>query len=235
MRIADLRREYTLAGLRRADLNPDPIAQFNRWFEDAAGARVGGRVRQFCIAAYKTLLQVGGVRPMDLNACTLATADGEGRPSARIVLLKGLDQRGFAFFSHYNSRKGRELAENPHAALVFYWADLERQVCVTGTVTRLSRDESEAYFRTRPKGSRLSAWATKQSEPVENRAALDQRWAKAQEQYPGDEVPMPEHWGGYLLSPQTIEFWQGRPSRLHDRFRYSRQPDNSWRIERLSP
>src|SRR5215471_15026131 len=115
MRIADLRREYTLAGLRRADLNPDPIVQFNRWFEDAAGARAGGRLRQFFIAAYKSLLQVGGVAPMDLNACTLATADREGRPSARVVLLKGLDQRGFAFFTHYNSRKGRELAENPHA------------------------------------------------------------------------------------------------------------------------
>ena len=172
---------------------------------------------------------------MDLNACTLATADREGRPSARVVLLKGLDPRGFTFFTHYNSRKGRELAENPHAALVFYWAELERQVCVSGTVSRLSREESETYFRTRPKGSRLSAWATKQSEPVENRAVLDARWAKAQAQYPGEDVPMPEHWGGYVLSPSSIEFWQGRPSRLHDRFRYLRQPDDSWRIDRLSP
>jgi pyridoxamine 5'-phosphate oxidase len=216
-------------------LDPDPIVQFNRWFEDAAGSRAGGRLRQWCIAAYKSLLQVSGTAPMDLNACTLATADREGRPSARIVLLKGLDQRGFSFFTHYNSRKGRELEENPNAALVFYWANLERQVCVTGTVARLSREESEAYFRTRPKGSRLSTWATKQSEPVENRAALDERWAKVQQQYPGDNVPMPENWGGYVLYPQTIEFWQGRPSRLHDRFRYCRQPDNSWRIDRLSP
>jgi pyridoxamine 5'-phosphate oxidase len=235
MALADIRREYTLAGLRRSDLDTDPIVQFNRWFAQATGARAGGRWRRFFIRLYKSLLLVTGTEPMDLNAATLATADRNGRPSARVVLLKGVDLRGFVFYTNYESHKGRELAENPRAALVFYWADQERQVCVTGTASKLSREESEAYFRSRPKGSRLAAWASRQSEVIAGRAVLEDRWKELHARHPGDDVPLPPYWGGYVLAPDRIEFWQGRPSRLHDRFRYSKQSDNTWRIERLSP
>ena len=171
----------------------------------------------------------------DVNAMTLATADKEGRPSARVVLLKGVDERGFIFFTNYDSRKGNELAENPQAALVFYWSDLERQVCVAGDVTRLPEAESEAYFKSRPRGSRIGAWASRQSEVVRDRTELEQKWQELEVQYPGEQVPKPPIWGGYILAPTRIEFWQGRPNRLHDRFRYSRQADKSWKIERLSP
>ena len=235
MGIADLRKEYNLAGLRREDLDADPIKQFRRWFDDAANARAGGRVRKFFIKLYKSVLQISGTEPMEVNAMTLATADKSGRPSARVVLLKGVDERGFIFFTNYDSRKGRELAENPNAALVFYWADLERQVCVTGEVKKISREESEVYFKSRPRGSRIGAWVSRQSEIIADRAALDQRWKEFDAKYPGEDIPMPPYWGGYVLSPQTIEFWQGRPSRLHDRFCYSEQANGTWRIERLSP
>src|ERR1044072_3299287 len=234
MGIADLRKEYTLAGLRREDLDSDPIKQFKRWFDDAANARAGGRARKFFIRLYKTVLQISGAEPMEVNAMTLATADKSGRPSARVVLLKGVDERGFIFFTNYDSRKGRELAENPNASLVFYWADLERQVCVTGAVTKVSREESEAYFKSRPRGSRIGAWVSYQSEIITDRAVLDQRQKELEAKYSGD-VPMPPNWGGFVLSPQTIEFWQGRPSRLHARFCYFKNPDGPWRIERLSP
>jgi pyridoxamine 5'-phosphate oxidase len=170
-----------------------------------------------------------------MNAMTLATADEQGRPSARIVLLKGVDRRGFIFYTNYDSRKGRELAGNPHAALVFYWGDQERQVCVAGEVQKLSREESEAYHNSRPRGSRIGAWASKQSEVVPDRAFLESQWAKYEAEFPGAEVPLPPYWGGYVLAPSRLEFWQGRPNRLHDRFRYARQPDDSWVIERLSP
>jgi pyridoxamine 5'-phosphate oxidase len=235
MAIADIRREYNLAGLRRGDLDADPVVQFKRWFDQATGARAGGRWRRFFIRLYKGLLLVTGTEPMDVNAATLATADKSGHPSARVVLLKGVDERGFIFFTNYESRKGQELAENPRAALVFYWADLERQVCAAGEVSKLSREESEAYFRTRPKGSRLAAWASRQSEVIAGRAVLEERYRELQARYPGEQVPMPPYWGGYALAPQRIEFWQGRPSRLHDRFRYLKQPDHTWRIERLAP
>ncbi|HPU56099.1 MAG TPA: pyridoxamine 5'-phosphate oxidase [Verrucomicrobiota bacterium] len=235
MSLADLRREYNFAGLRRADLDPDPIVQFNRWFEQAAGRTRAGRIRRALIAAYKALLQVTGNEPMDLNAVTLATANKDGQPSARIVLLKGLDARGFIFFTNYLSRKARELDQNPRAAMVFYWAGQERQVCVRGTVSKVPREESEAYFRSRPRGSRLAAWASHQSDVIENRAVLEERWAQLEKQYAGKDIPTPDFWGGYVLDPDYIEFWQGRPSRLHDRFRYIRQPDRTWRIERLSP
>ncbi|HPZ99550.1 MAG TPA: pyridoxamine 5'-phosphate oxidase [Phycisphaerae bacterium] len=169
------------------------------------------------------------------SAVTLATANKDGQPSARIVLLKGLDARGFIFFTNYLSRKARELDENPRAAMVFYWAGQERQVCVRGTVSKVPREESEAYFRSRPRGSRLAAWASHQSDVIENRAVLEERWAQLEKQYAGKDIPTPDFWGGYVLDPDYIEFWQGRPSRLHDRFRYIRQPDRTWRIERLSP
>lgn len=235
MSIADLRREYNLGGLRRADLDPDPIVQFRKWFEQAAGERVSGRVRKYLIAAYKTVFGFKNAELIDVNAATLATADKEGRPSARVVLLKGMDDRGFIFYTNYDSRKGRELTENPHASLVFYWPDQERQVCIAGEVSKVSREESETYFRSRPRGSRLAAWASQQSEVLEDRSVLEKRWQELQKQYPGEEVPMPPYWGGFVVAPVRIEFWQGRPSRLHDRFRYLKQPDRTWRIERLSP
>ena len=235
MSIADLRREYNLTGLRRSDLEADPIAQFKQWFDQAAGTRTSGRVRKFCIKLYKTVLMAGGAEPMDLTAMTLATADKEGRPSARIVLLKGVDQRGFVFYTNYDSRKGQELAENAQAALVFYWSDQEREVCVAGEVSKLPPAESDAYFNSRPRGSQLGAWASQQSAVVRDRAALEEKWNQMEAQYAGQPIPRPPHWGGYVLSPARIEFWQGRPNRLHDRFRYTRQPDKTWRIERLSP
>lgn len=235
MSIADLRREYNLTGLRRANLESDPIAQFRKWFEQATGVRASGRVRKFLIKMYKSLLMIRNSEMLDLNAMTLATADRQGRPSARIVLLKGLDERGFIFFTNYSSRKGRELAENPEAALVFYWPEQERQVCVAGQVSKLPVSESETYFRSRPRGSRIGAWASDQSEVVRDRLELEQKWEQFQRKYPGDEVPCPPAWGGYALMPSRLEFWQGRPNRLHDRFRYTRQPDKTWLIERLSP
>jgi len=216
MSILDLRREYSLTGLRRRDLEGDPIAQFKKWFDQAAATQMPEK-------------------PGDVNAMTLATADKQGRPSARIVLLKGVDERGFIFFTNYDSRKGHELSENPNAALVFYWPDFERQVSVAGTVTRLPPQESQAYFETRPRGSRLAAWASKQSEVLPDRATLEETWRRLQAQYPGEEVPCPPFWGGYVVAPTRIEFWQGRPNRLHDRFRYSKNADGHWLIERLSP
>ena len=235
MSIADLRREYNLTGLRRSDLEADPIAQFKQWFDQAAGTRASGRVRKFCIKLYKTVLMAGGAEAMDLTAMTLATADKEGRPSARIVLLKGVDQRGFVFYTNYDSRKGQELAENAQAALVFYWSDQEREVCVAGEISKLPSAESDAYFKARPRGSQLGAWASQQSAVVRDRAALEEKWNQMEAQYAGQQIPRPPHWGGYVLSPARIEFWQGRPNRLHDRFRYTRHPDKTWRIERLSP
>ena len=235
MAIADLRREYSLMGLRRGDLDPDPIAQFKKWFDQAAGARASGRVRRFFIRLYKALLLATGAESLDLTAMTLATVDKQGRPSARVVLLKGVDERGFVFFTNYDSRKGQELAENPQAALVFYWSDQERQVCIAGEVSKLPPAESEAYFKTRPRGSREAAWASEQSTVIRDRAALEGKWKQVETQYAGQEVPRPPFWGGFLLSPTRVEFWQGRPSRLHDRFRYTRQADQTWLIERLSP
>lgn len=235
MSIADLRREYRLSGLRRKDLQPDPIAQFNTWFEQARGARTSGRVLKFLVRLYKALVLVSGTEPVDVNAMTLATADKQGRPSARVVLLKGIDQRGFVFYTNYESRKGRELAENPQAALVFYWADLERQVCIAGEVERLPQAESVAYHNKRPRGGRISTWASRQSEVVPNRAALEQNWQRFEQEYPGEEVPKPPYWGGYVLKPSRIEFWQGRPNRLHDRFVYTRQAQGGWSLDRLSP
>ncbi len=176
-----------------------------------------------------------GAEVMDLTAMTLATADKQGRPSARVVLLKGVDQRGFIFYTNYDSRKGQELAQNQQAALVFYWPEQERQVCVAGEVSKLPPAESDAYFQSRPRGSRIAAWVSNQSAVVRDRAALEELWRKFEAQYAGHEVPRPPFWGGYLLSPARMEFWQGRPNRLHDRFRYARQQDKTWLIERLSP
>ena len=235
MSIADVRREYNLTGLRRSDLDPDPIGQFKKWFDQASGARASGRLRKVCIKLYKKLLLASGAELMDLTAMTLATTDRQGRPSARIVLLKDVDQRGFVFYTNYGSRKGQELAENPQAALDFYWPDQERQVCVAGEVSKVPPAESDVYHKSRPRGGQLGAWASEQSTVVRDRAALEKKWKQMEAQYAGQEIPRPPHWGGYVLSPTRIEFWQGRPNRLHDRFRYTRQPDKTWLIERLSP
>ena len=165
---------------------------------------------------------------------TLATASREGTPSARIVLLKGFDERGFVFFTDYRSQKGIELDRNPRAALVFYWSELERQIRITGTTSVINREESEAYFRTRPRGSRISAWVSHQSQVIDSRTQLEDRVPEVDKRYPGDNVPLPPYWGGFRLKPDAVEFWQGRTSRLHDRIRYLRVGDR-WRIERLSP
>jgi len=231
MATADIRREYSTGELRRADLDANPMAQFNSWF---AQASAGGRWRKIGIALFKLWHAILGHSPADANAMVLATVGKDGRPSTRTVLLKGADARGFVFFTNYDSRKGLELAENPNAALTFYWPELERQICVAGRIEKISREESEAYFKSRPRGSRLATWASNQRDVVADRAALDAKWNEMAGKFPSD-VPLPPNWGGYVLKPKRIEFWQGRPSRLHDRFQYTKQSDNSWKLERLAP
>jgi pyridoxamine 5'-phosphate oxidase len=235
MAMADMRREYSLGGLWRAELDANPMAQFNQWFAEASAASPGGgRWRSISVALFKLWQAILGHAATDANTMVLATVDREGRPSARAVLLKGTDERGFIFFTNYDSRKSRELAENHNAALTFYWPDWERQVCVAGPVEKISREESEKYFKGRPRGSQLAAWASNQSGAVENRAFLEAKWKEMETQFSKD-VPLPLNWGGFVLKPERIEFWQGRRSRLHDRFQYTRQPDNSWKLERLAP
>jgi pyridoxamine 5'-phosphate oxidase len=234
MAIADLRREYSIGGLDRTDLAPDPRVQFEHWFAQAAGQR-GSRLRKIGIALYKLGHALLGKAPADVNAMTLATVGAGGIPSARTVLLKGVDARGFIFYTNYDSRKGHELAGNPNASLVFFWAEDERQVCVTGTVTRLPREESASYFHSRPRGSQLGAWASQQSSVVPDRAFLERVWEEMSFRFQGKDIPLPSNWGGYVLAPARVEFWQGRPSRLHDRFCYTKSADGQWQIERLSP
>jgi pyridoxamine 5'-phosphate oxidase len=209
--IAHLRRDHGVQPLELEDLDPDPIVQFGRWMEEALGA--------------------GLVLP---NTMTLATATPNGRPSARMVLLKGFDHEGFVFYTNYESRKGRELSGNPWAALVFYWARLERQVRVEGRVERLPAEDSDAYFASRPLESRLGAWASRQSAPLSSRAELEDAVAELEERHASGEVPRPPHWGGWLVRPESIELWQGRPNRLHDRFLYTRR-DDDWDRVRLYP
>jgi pyridoxamine 5'-phosphate oxidase len=210
--LAALRREYSTRGLHRAELDPDPIRQFEHWLAEA---------------------NLRGLP--EPNAMTLATVDAAGQPHTRTVLLKAVDARGFAFFTNYGSAKAGHLAANPRAAITFWWAALERQVNVTGRVTKTSPEESEQYFRSRPPESRLGAWASKQSEVVADRAQLERQFAETRERFADEETPRPEHWGGFRLVPDTVEFWQGRSSRLHDRLRYRRGPEKEWVIERLSP
>lgn len=210
--IAGLRKDHVENGLREEDVAADPFHQFDRWLQEAL-ARCSG----------------------EPHAMTVATASKDGVPSARVVLLRGFDERGFVFYTNYESQKGRELAENPHAALLFYWPDLGRQVRVVGTVARLSREESEAYFHSRPRGSQLGAWASRQSTVIANRAELEAQLREVEQRFPDGEVPLPPFWGGFRVAPVSIEFWQNQPRRLHDRLRYSLQPDGTWRLERLSP
>jgi pyridoxamine 5'-phosphate oxidase len=211
--VADLRREYALARLDEKDVSRDPIAEFARWFAEAQAAEVE-----------------------EPNAMVLATATPDGTPSARVVLLKGFDERGFVFFTDYRSRKGAELEANPRAALVFYWGELDRQVRITGGVSLASAEESERYFRSRPLGSRLGAWASHQSQVIPGRAALEADLREVEARFADGDVPLPAHWGGYRVVPDTIEFWQGRESRLHDRIRYVKEKGGrGWRVERLSP
>jgi pyridoxamine 5'-phosphate oxidase len=210
--LAGLRREYETEGLRRADLHPDPIEQFTTWFSTAVNTGLP-----------------------DANAIALATATPDGKPSVRIVLLKGFDQRGFVFFTNYQSDKGRELVANSQAAFVIYWVQLERQIRVAGRVEKTSRAESQVYFHSRPRGSQLGAWVSHQSEVIDARRILEARLAEMTERFAGVEIELPPHWGGYRIVPEALEFWQGRANRLHDRFRYTRQPDGSWTIDRLAP
>jgi pyridoxamine 5'-phosphate oxidase len=211
MRIADIRQEYMRAGLSEKDAAADPFEQFDRWFRDVLQAQL----------------------PLP-NTMTLATATAAGRPSARAVLLKGVDERGFVFYTNYSSRKGHELAANPYAALAFVWADLERQVRIEGAVEKVSTEESDAYFESRPLGSRLGAWASPQSKVLRNRQTLATKVAAIVLRY-GRHPPRPRHWGGYRVVPEAIEFWQGRKNRLHDRLLYTRQATGGWKIVRLAP
>ena len=211
MSISDLRREYAHARLDEADVSADPIAEFDRWFSQALDAQV-----------------------LEPNAMSLATSTPKGIPSVRMVLLKGYDGRGFVFFTDYRSRKGSELDSNPHAALAFYWGELERQVRITGSVERTSQEESEQYYRSRPLGSRLGAWVSHQSRVIPSRALLETGLEEVKERFSTDDVPLPPHWGGYRLRHMEVEFWQGREDRLHDRIRYLREGEG-WRVERLSP
>jgi len=212
MTLADLRKDYSLAGLDEKNLARDPFRQFEKWFEEAGAAKL-----------------------QEPNAMVLSTTGRDGRPSSRVVLLKGLDGRGFVFYTNYESRKGREMELNPRACLLFPWFALERQVIVEGTVTKVTREESESYFHSRPALSQLAAWASQQSSVVPSRSVLEENLKGLEKKYAGQVVPLPANWGGYRLAPETVEFWQGRRSRLHDRLRYGRAKDGGWTVERLAP
>ncbi len=210
--IADIRKEYKLRSLSEKDIAKDPFGQFDRWWQEAIRSGID-----------------------EPNAMTLATASADAMPDARVVLLKGFDSQGFTFFTNYNSAKGMELLENPRACLVFFWRELERQIRISGLVSVALGEVSDVYFNSRPEGSRIGAWASPQSEPIESRDWLEQTEKKYQEEWAGRSITRPPHWGGYLVKPTRIEFWQGRPSRLHDRLLYTLQNSGTWKIERLAP
>jgi pyridoxamine 5'-phosphate oxidase len=212
MALADMRRDYGLAGLQEKDLAKNPFRQFEAWFQEAEAAKIH-----------------------EPNAMTLATVGRDGRPSARTVLLKGADGRGFVFYTNYDSRKAREVEGNGRATLLFAWVPMERQIIIEGPVARVSREESAAYFQSRPRASQLAAWASPQSTVVAGRAVLEESYRVIEKKYEGREVPLPPNWGGFRLAPETVEFWQGRRSRLHDRLRYRREPGADWVVERLAP
>lgn len=210
--IADLRKDYSSQTLQETDIERNPIDQFQKWWAEAVNSQID-----------------------EVNAMTLATASGDGMPSARIMLLKGFDKNGFVFFTNYKSYKAMHLEENPKACLVFFWKELERQVRITGLVKRISEKDSEEYFFSRPVGSQVGAWASNQSQVIDSREWLENRYLQLTEEFKQKELKRPPHWGGYIVTPVIIEFWQGRPSRLHDRIQYSLEEDGSWKIERLSP
>jgi pyridoxamine 5'-phosphate oxidase len=212
MTIHERRKDYSRFSLREEELDPDPIRQFEKWFEEASLSDIA-----------------------EPNAMALATSTPEGRPSVRVVLLRAVDQRGFAFFTNYESRKGRELDANPHAALLFFWPGLERQVRIEGQVERVDAEESDEYFQTRPLASKIGAWASPQSDVIAGRAVLEESCRALQARFLQGDVPRPANWGGYRVVPESIEFWQGGPGRLHDRLRYTKQPGEVWLVERLAP
>jgi pyridoxamine 5'-phosphate oxidase len=210
--IADIRKDYQLQSLLETDVANNPFEQFNRWWDDAIKSELD-----------------------EVNAMTLATASATGMPSARIVLLKSASADGFVFFTNYNSHKGKELEENPFACLVFFWKELERQIRITGTIEKVSGAESDEYFHSRPVGSRIGAWASPQSSVIPSRKTIETNIVKYEQEFADAEIIRPPHWGGYIVKPTVIEFWQGRPSRLHDRIQYSKLLDGMWNIERLAP
>jgi len=210
-KIADIRREYSLQSLDENKIAKNAIEQFTRWWNEAVNSEIS-----------------------EVNAMTLATATTDGKPSARIVLLKGYDETGFIFFTNYDSGKGKELTENPQAALVFFWKEIERQVRISGIVSKLTDAENDAYYQSRPRGSQLGAWASPQSHPIANREVLEQKLADLHTQFGDEMIPRPPHWGGYRVTPDSVEFWQGRPNRLHDRLLYTRENDE-WNCVRLAP
>lgn len=210
--ITGLRKEYSSQSLLETDIELHPIDQFEKWWTEAVSSRIE-----------------------EANAMTLATASADGMPSARIMLLKDFDKNGFVFFTNYKSYKAMHLEENPKACLVFFWKELERQVRITGLVKKTSEKENDAYFLSRPEGSQIGAWASPQSQVIESRRWLEERYLNLTEEFRQKELKRPPHWGGYVVTPVIIEFWQGRPSRLHDRIQYSLQENGSWKIERLSP
>jgi pyridoxamine 5'-phosphate oxidase len=214
---AEMRAHYRAEGLDESSLAPHPMEQFARWFKQAAQAAIAGMI-------------------YEPNAMIVSTADAEGRPGSRTVLMKQYDEQGFVFYTNYDSRKARDLAANPYVSLLFPWHPMARQVIVTGTARRTGRDETAAYFRTRPHGSQLGAWASTQSSVIPSRTELEAAYEDLTARYPeGTQVPVPPHWGGFRIAPRTVEFWQGRENRLHDRLRYVAEADGTWRVERLSP
>lgn len=198
--------------LSEADVNRNPVTQFSAWWQDALKSAIE-----------------------EVNACTLATSSAESKPSARVVLLKDFDEAGFVFYTNYTSNKAHQLAQNPYVALVFFWKELERQVRIEGVAEKVTPEESDAYFHSRPEGSKLGAWASPQSKPIEDRGVIEHNLAKYEKMFEGQPIPRPTHWGGYRVKPTMIEFWQGRPSRLHDRIQYCLEKDGTWTIERLAP
>ncbi|POY37486.1 pyridoxamine 5'-phosphate oxidase [Solitalea longa] len=211
--LENLRQEYSAKTLSEEQVNQNPFAQFDSWFNEAMNSGI-----------------------LEPNALTLSTATPDGKPSARVVLLKDFSENGFTFYTNYESRKGQEMAENPNACLSFFWLELQRQVIIEGKIEKVSEEESTRYFQSRPKGSQLGAWTSDQSQVIANRGVLENKLTELEKQYENQNViPKPEHWGGYLLKPTSIEFWQGRASRLHDRIQYILQSDNTWKIQRLAP
>jgi pyridoxamine 5'-phosphate oxidase len=210
--IAGIRRDYQMKSLQENDVAPDPFEQFSKWWDEAIKSELD-----------------------EVNAMTLATASATGMPSARIVLLKSYSADGFVFFTNYNSNKGKEIEENPYACLVFFWKELERQIRISGTIEKVSEAESDEYFFSRPVGSRIGAWASPQSSIIPSRETIEMNLTKYEQQFAGGEITRPPHWGGYIVKPTVVEFWQGRSNRLHDRIQYLKQQEGMWKIERLAP